>query len=68
MGERVTVQVLANSKIARQWESRAWIPDYTFTPNTGGFSLNELAAQIIVFGDMDEGTVERGVVAQFLVQ
>jgi hypothetical protein len=64
-GEKVTVQMLANSKIARQVESRAFNPKYTFTAKTEEFSLGEVAAPIIVFGDMDEGTVERGLMEYF---
>jgi hypothetical protein len=58
--EKVSVQMLANSKIVRQVESRALNPDYTLTAKTEELSLGEVAAPIIVFGDMDEGTVERG--------
>ncbi|KAI4933280.1 hypothetical protein J4E85_003685 [Alternaria conjuncta] len=57
--EVVTAKMLANSKIFRQLESRATNPNYTFTASTEEFSLGEVAAPIIAFGSLDEGTVNR---------
>ncbi|KAL3489587.1 Chloroperoxidase [Aspergillus germanicus] len=61
----LNAQMLANSKIARQIVSRAFNPNYTFTETTEQFSLGEVAAPIIVFGDMDKGEVDRGMVEYF---
>lgn len=63
--ETVTAEQLANSKIYRQLESRATNPDYTFSASTEEFSLGEVAAPIIVFGDMESGTVSRDLVEYF---
>lgn len=57
--------MLANSKLARQITSRAFNPDYTFTSTVEAFSLGELAAPIIAFGDMDAGLVNRTLVEYF---
>ena len=58
-------QILANSKLARQISSRSANPNYTFTSTTEQFSRGELAAPIIVFGDMESGTVNRTLVEYF---
>ncbi|KAL4930753.1 peroxidase family protein [Aspergillus undulatus] len=63
----LTAAMLANSKIARQVTSKAFNPNYTFTASTENFSLGEVAAPIIVFGDMQEGTVERDWVEYFFL-
>lgn len=65
LDETLTPQQLANSKIFRQVESRAKNPDYTFTSTTEQFSLGEVAAPIIVFGDMDTAVVKRNFVEYF---
>jgi len=57
--ETVTAKHLAHSKLFRQIESRASNPDYTFSASTEDFSLGEVAAPIIAFGDMGAGTVDR---------
>ncbi|PSN71962.1 Cloroperoxidase, partial [Corynespora cassiicola Philippines] len=56
---------LANSKLARQINSRSLNPNYTFTTTTEEFSLGEVAAPIIVFGDMDAGLVNKSFVEYF---
>ncbi|OLN86587.1 putative sterigmatocystin biosynthesis peroxidase stcC 8 [Colletotrichum chlorophyti] len=56
---------LANSKVARQISSKAFNPNYTFTATTENFSLGEVAAPIIAFGDIDAGTVNRTLVEYF---
>lgn len=56
---------LANGKLIRQINSRAANPTYTFTETTEAFSLGEVAAPIIVFGDMDTATVNRTMVKFF---
>ncbi|PYH44730.1 peroxidase family protein [Aspergillus saccharolyticus JOP 1030-1] len=57
--------MLANSKLARQITSRATNPTYTFTAKTEEFSLGEVAAPIIVFGNLTAGTVRRDLVKYF---
>ncbi|KAH8765344.1 Chloroperoxidase [Diaporthe sp. PMI_573] len=57
--EVLTAQMLADGKLARQITSRSQNPNYTFTETTEHFSLGEVAAPIIVFGDMTTGTVNR---------
>ncbi|KAF2189849.1 Cloroperoxidase [Zopfia rhizophila CBS 207.26] len=56
---------LANGKLARQITSRAYNPNYTFTATTEEFILGEVAAPIIVFGDMQAGTVNKSLVEYF---
>ena len=61
----LNANMLANGKLFRQIESRAYNPNYTFTASTEEFSLGEVAAPIIVFGDMQSGTVNRTLVEYF---
>ncbi|KAF2760421.1 hypothetical protein EJ05DRAFT_536531 [Pseudovirgaria hyperparasitica] len=57
--------MLANSKVARQVTSRSKNPEYKFTESIESFSVGELAAPIIVFGDMEAGTVQKDMVEYF---
>lgn len=57
--------MLANSKLARMLESRAFNPEYRFTKTNGEFSLGEIAAPIIAFGELGAKTVERSLVVYF---
>ncbi|RYP55667.1 hypothetical protein DL769_010071 [Monosporascus sp. CRB-8-3] len=59
--------MLANSKLARQLDSKAFNPTYTFTETVENFSLGELAAPIIAFGDLQSGKVNRTLVEYFFV-
>lgn len=61
----VTAQELANSKIYRQLESRANNPNYTFSAITEEFSLGEVAAPPIAFGDILTGDVPRALITFF---
>jgi hypothetical protein len=63
--EMVTAEQLAHSKIYRQLVSRAENAEYTFTASTEEFSLGEVAAPIIAFGNTDAGTVQRDLVVYF---
>ncbi|RYN59007.1 hypothetical protein AA0114_g1900 [Alternaria tenuissima] len=63
--ETVTPEMLANSKIFRQLESRATNPNYTFTASTEEFSLGEVSAPIIAFGRLEDGTVNRTLMEYF---
>ncbi|KAE8313873.1 hypothetical protein BDV41DRAFT_587828 [Aspergillus transmontanensis] len=57
--------MLANSKLARQISSKAYNPTYTFTSSMEQFSLGEVAAPIIAFGDIKNGKVNRTLVEYF---
>lgn len=57
--------MLANGKLARQIASKSKNPDYTFTETTEQFSLGEVGAPIIVFGDLESATVEKELVDFF---
>lgn len=57
--------MLANGKVARQLFSKAHNPDYTFTASVENFSLGELAAPILIFGDIAAGTTPRDQVIFF---
>ncbi|KAF2851321.1 Cloroperoxidase [Plenodomus tracheiphilus IPT5] len=61
----VTAKELANSKIYRQLESRADNPNYTFSASTEEFSLGEVAAPPIAFGDILTGDVPRPLITFF---
>ena len=57
--------MLANGKISRQLESKASNPTYTFTSSMEQFSLGEMAAPILIFGDIEAATVNRTLVEYF---
>lgn len=61
----LTPKQIANSKLARQVTSRAYNPEYTFTTTTEEFSLGEVAAPFIVFGTLQDPTVEKKLVTYF---
>ncbi|KAI5919028.1 Chloroperoxidase [Camillea tinctor] len=63
--ETLSAEMLANGKLFRQIESRSTNPEYTFTATTEAFSLGEVAAPIIVFGEIEGGTVNRSFVEYF---
>ncbi|KAL5375471.1 hypothetical protein DPSP01_011170 [Paraphaeosphaeria sporulosa] len=65
--DTVTAEMLANSKLYRQIESRAFNPDYRFTEVTEAFSLGEVAAPIIAFGDIEEFTVPKNLLEYFFL-
>lgn len=56
---------LAMSKVGRQVSSKAFNPTYTFTETVENFSLGELAAPILVFGDHATSTVDRAMTEYF---
>ncbi|KAG9524061.1 Cloroperoxidase, partial [Aureobasidium melanogenum] len=62
INETLTAEMLANSKLARMIESRAFNPTYSFTETNEQFSLGEVAAPIIAFGDIAAVTVDRELV------
>ncbi|KAI2631461.1 Cloroperoxidase [Hypomontagnella submonticulosa] len=57
--------MLANSKLARQLNSKAFNPNYTFTATVESFSLGEVSAPIVAFGDLQAATVNRTLVEYF---
>ncbi|KAI0442789.1 Chloroperoxidase [Xylaria telfairii] len=61
----IDAKMLANSKIARQLNSKAFNPTYTFTLVTEEFSLGEVVAPVIAFGDTEAVTVNRTLVEYF---
>ncbi|KAM3443364.1 hypothetical protein MY4824_000667 [Beauveria thailandica] len=63
--ESLSPLMLANSKLARQLESRRDNPEYKFTAGTEEFSLGELAAPVIAFGNLCNGEVSRALVTYF---
>jgi len=65
VGPVLDADMLANSKLARQITSRAFNPTYVFTSRTEEFSLGEVAAPVIAFGDLDQVTVNRSLIEYF---
>ncbi|KAF2001657.1 Cloroperoxidase [Amniculicola lignicola CBS 123094] len=63
--DTLTPLMLANSKLARQITSRKENPEYAFSTTTEEFSLGEVAAPIIAFGSLEDGTVSRELVTYF---
>ncbi|PMD39603.1 Cloroperoxidase [Hyaloscypha variabilis F] len=63
--DTLTADMLANGKIARQLASKSTNPEYSFTTTNEAFSLGEVAAPIIVFGDMATATVNKSFVEFF---
>lgn len=63
--DEVDAKMLANSKLFRQIQSRAFNPDYTFTNKTEAFSLGEVAAPIVAFGSFETATVQKSLVEYF---
>ncbi|KAK6953259.1 hypothetical protein Daesc_005560 [Daldinia eschscholtzii] len=64
-GEILDADMLANGKIARQLNSKAFNPNYTFTSSVESFSLGEVSAPIVAFGDLQAATVNRTLVEYF---
>ncbi|KAL4869877.1 hypothetical protein BDV12DRAFT_184841 [Aspergillus spectabilis] len=66
-GSTVTAAMLANSKVARQLDSKAFNPEYSYTETVDQTSLSEVGGPILVFGDVEKGTVDREVMEYFFV-
>lgn len=47
------------------WYSKAFNPEYRFTETVMHFSLGEMAAPFIAFGDLEAATVNRTLVEYF---
>lgn len=61
----ITTTHMANAKIARQIDSKAFNPEYRFTDVVEHFSLGEMAAPFIAFGDLETATVNKSLVEYF---
>lgn len=64
-GPVLDANMLANGKVARQVSSKAFNPNYTFTSTIEQFSLGEVIAPIVAFGDVDLAMVNRTLVEYF---
>ena len=64
-GPIVDRDMMANSKIARQLQSKAGNPEYRFTNSTENFSIGEILAPFVAFGDRQAVTVEKRLVEYF---
>nr|ANZ54408.1 heme-thiolate peroxidase HTP4 [Leptoxyphium fumago] len=56
---------ITNSKLARMLQSKASNPTYKFTNTTEAFSIGEILAPFIAFGDVEMVTVARNLVIYF---
>ncbi|KAG8626385.1 hypothetical protein KVT40_005330 [Elsinoe batatas] len=56
---------LANARMSRMLDSKAFNPTYTFTNVTEGFSVGELLAPVVAFGDKKAVTTPRNLVNFF---
>jgi hypothetical protein len=63
--ETLTAEMLANCRMARQIQSKAFNPTYYLPALIDGFAFAELASPIVVFGDVNAGTVDRKLVEYF---
>lgn len=57
--------MLANAKLARQIESRAFNPNYTFTSLAESFSIGEISSFVAVFGNLQTNTANRTLLEYF---
>ncbi|KAI1087167.1 Cloroperoxidase [Rostrohypoxylon terebratum] len=64
--EILDADMLANSKVARQLTSKAFNPNYTFTSRINDFSLGEVIAPIVAFGDLQEAKVNKTLVEYWI--
>lgn len=61
----ITAEHIANSKLARMLQSKATNPEYRFTNTTESFSIGEILAPFIAFGDAENATVRRDLTVYF---
>ncbi|KAI7259026.1 hypothetical protein KC343_g9341 [Hortaea werneckii] len=61
----ITAEHIANSKLARMLQSKATNPEYRFTNTTESFSIGEILAPFIAFGDAKNATVRRDLTVYF---
>lgn len=61
----ITAEDIGNSKLARMLESKATNPEYRFTNTTEAFSIGEMLAPFVAFGDPETVTVARHLVVYF---
>lgn len=62
----MTAEHLTNGKLARQVNSRALNPEYTFTTTMEQFSLGEVSAPIVAFGSFETYTTNRTLVEYWI--
>lgn len=65
VGDVLDAKALAMSKLGRQVSSKSKNPTYRFTSSVESFSLGEVSAPIIAFGDLATSTVNRTLVEYF---
>lgn len=63
--EILDANALAMAKVGRQVSSKAFNPEYRFTSSVENFSIGELLAPIVAFGDRATSTVNRTLVEYF---
>lgn len=63
--EMLDANALAMAKVGRQVSSKAFNPTYRFTSSVENFSIGELLAPIVAFGDRATSTVNRTLVEYF---
>lgn len=63
--EILDANALAMAKVGRQVSSKAFNPTYRFTASVENFSIGELLAPIVAFGDRATSTVNRTLVEYF---
>ncbi|KAF7924644.1 uncharacterized protein EAE97_010595 [Botrytis byssoidea] len=64
--EVLTAQHLVDGKLFRQIVSRSTNPNFTFTSTTEAFSLGEMAAPVVAFGDKFAVTANRTLVESWI--
>ncbi|KAH7409513.1 Chloroperoxidase [Cadophora sp. MPI-SDFR-AT-0126] len=63
--ETLDANQIAMGKIFRQVVSKSTNPEYRFTASVENFSLGEMAAPILIFGDIAAGTCDRAQIISF---
>lgn len=63
--ETLDANQIAMGKVFRQVVSKSTNPEYKFTANVENFSLGEMAAPILIFGDIAAGTTPRDQIISF---
>jgi hypothetical protein len=66
VNETLDANQLANGKVYRQLISRSTNPNYRFTATIDQFSVGEVAAPLIVFGDHETATVKRELIVYMI--
>ena len=64
-GDVLDREMLSNGKLARMLQSKATNPEYRFTETVEHFSIGEILAPVVVFGDRESVTVNKTLVEYF---